>query len=527
MDSVSAVTLETASRQRHLWTYGVVSRWAPHPLSAQGAPLGTQAVQLLIHGSERAAAMSRARHALTSVLGRHECRSTSAPAAALYVPTRADRLALRSAVRAWGVPHFRNWPLLLRALTSAQVATWAAVRLAVPPASVSPSQLEFLGDRAVSAALVAEGKSGVERMVGNSGFMLAAKRAGMDKLLRCSTYCSGSPATLSNAYEAVAGVVYVDGGIPAVRSFVATTLIPHEADVREVNKDLNKLRLELSAAVKATQGPCVHLKREEYGILGDVVIKEMEGGGPKMYGHRLTLCKRPLRGVDTVDNVAGHGTLLAEFQATTRRGAEAGAIEVALKNLGRHIHADLSYVPSNFGDQSTWSNAGLQGAKSVTQDSENGFVNVLHVDRCLRASNAATTSSISGATISATLQTWWVHSTSSGNPMQLQAALSEAAEVGYRVFQLCITEEVFRAAPDAPLSELHARADLIRHKRLELAHCMGGDSASGVVKSLVTKLSGRLMLYVALGVVTRMHGFEAALMWVEGGRNVLSIRKAC
>lgn len=461
------------------------------------------------------------------MLGRLNGRRTSAPPSALYCPTPADKLVLRSAVRSWGVPRFCNWPLLLRALTHTQVSNWAAMRLAVPPASLSPSQLEFLGDRVIGAALVANGHSAVRDIVGNAGLALAARRAGIDRLLRCREGSAESKATLSDAFEAVAGALYLDGGIAAAQSFVETTLMRNEADVRNVNKDFNRLKIELSAAVKATLGPDAVLIGKEYAILNGVVTEDMEGGGAKKYGHRLSVSHvppRPSLGRHGSRNRADETTILADVVAASRLGAMCGSFEEALEQLQRWRDEDATLSKHTEGhyaldlDRAN-SETGQFALRAVlfARDSVDGIVDASFVDRCLRASKEGPGANISGAMISATLQTW-VASLAS------REAFREAAEVGHYVLQLCFAEASFRAAPQAPRNVLTTHLESTYANRYEVARCMGGVISSGMDK-LVMKVHGRMMIYVAIGVVARTHGFKAALQWAEGGLKVQSAAK--
>lgn len=469
--------------------------------------------------------MMRAGGVITrSVLGAHEAGGGRAGATALFKPTPSDQLSLRSAVRAWGVPQFRNWPLLLRALTHSSLSNWAAARLAVPPASLGQAQLEFLGDRVISAAVVAESCHGIRNVIGNRGFAIAAKHAGVARLLRCPRKYVGLASVLADAYEAVAGAIYLDGGIVAARMFVRTTLLPLEADLRVANKDVNRLRVELGAAVAAKLRPGGSVSREEYAVVEGLVISDLQGGGDRTYGHRLLV-----HGESRRDERVGSDDpwVLADFQSTTRIGAEVGAIEEALVTLqAERVHDASGIIPREPPGGPGQRRRGhrrhdrLVLATSSVFKSTSAILNSSCVNACLVESGGKLDAPVSGDAIAATLDAW-MRSVFSREATELLKAIANACEIGHRVYWLCLAEAAFRAAPNAPRPDLQEKLITFHARRYELARCMGGCGASGE-GILVFKPHRRMMLFVALGVVEREHGFEAALRWVEGGRKLLT-----
>lgn len=195
--------------------------------------------------------------------------------------SEADVLELRACARAWGVPRFASWALLLRALTHPSISNWAERTLELPPRSLGPNALELLGDRVVGLCVAAAvrgwvedaaGHTGgvlqswrvrdgctpvVDALVGNRGMAIVAERICIDRVMRWERprppasqrarltrggvdITTGLVSTteinaLSGAYEAVAAAVYLDGGFQAAQQFVDTTLLSDPDLVQRAN----------------------------------------------------------------------------------------------------------------------------------------------------------------------------------------------------------------------------------------------------------------------------------------------------
>lgn len=196
--------------------------------------------------------------------------------------TKADVLQLRSVLKSWHVQDFESWPLLLRALTHPSISNWAERTLQLPKRSLGPNTLELLGDRVVGSCVASQllhwnsnpPADAVQRqlamaprpsivvraLVGNRGMALVARRIGIDRLLRwerplppmshrlrldesgmdhATGFSSNTEINaLANAYEAVAGAVYLDGGFKAAQQFVSATLLSSTGEVHDANTEI-------------------------------------------------------------------------------------------------------------------------------------------------------------------------------------------------------------------------------------------------------------------------------------------------
>ena len=124
------------------------------------------------------------------------------------------------------------------------------------PRAKSNERLEFLGD-AILNSLVAEYLYRLypdmeegdltkirSRLVNRRALALRAKELRLSEYMLLSSSAlqsidSGSDSILADAFEAVIGALYLDGGLPAAREFVSHTLLSHAEIVNSALTDDN------------------------------------------------------------------------------------------------------------------------------------------------------------------------------------------------------------------------------------------------------------------------------------------------
>lgn len=437
-----------------------------------------------------------------SVLGLRRLGARHVDAARLFVPTAADVLTLRRVAAGWGVPSFRSYALLLRALTHPAVAHWAAARLRVPPTGLSPASLEFLGDRVVGAAVAA--RAPVGNLLGNKGFALAAARAGLGPLLRAPARYADAPATLSNAYEAVAAAVYVDGGLAAAAAFVDATLLPLADEVAAANADIHVLRRAAAAAAEAKYGAGATVTFD----VPDAPAATANGGF-----RALAVLHRPAPNTAPVP--------LADVAAPSRLGA-ATAVATAAAAAIAHLPPPAAPArplppprpPAAHGRRYLAQLRALAGAP---------------LSRAAVASCLALAPGGGGgdaATLCCAVHDGLRALAAHGDADAARADLTAAAFAGHRVYWLALAGAAYRAAGEAGRPAVQAAALGAHKRRLALARAMGGGGAGGASGAaagpLEGRASGRLAMDVAVGLVVRRQGLGDALRWVDGGRRRLA-----
>jgi hypothetical protein len=97
--------------------------------------------------------------------------------------------------------------------------------------------------------------------------------------------------------------------------------------------------------------------------------------------------------------------------------------------------------------------------------------------------------------------------------------LSLFADVGHRLYWLWLSEAAFFDLPDEPLLGLQDRVLTQSKARGRLAAVMGG-TTNGICV-LQARPCGKLMMFVALGIVYRCYGYAVAAAWLQGGYRVL------
>jgi ribonuclease III len=191
-------------------------------------------------------------------------------------------------------------------------------------------QLEYLGDAVlgmlVSEYLVrtfpqwSEGQLSKSRahLVNSASLCAAARRLGLGEYLllgRGEEKTGGreKPALLADAFEAVLGAIYLDGGLEAARSFVHRALL--QAAIQGEGQGLemsdNKSALQELLQARGLPPARYHVVRET---------------GPE---HRKTFWIE----------VAVEGLLTANGSGSNKKEAEQSAAERALEKLGSHIGA--------------------------------------------------------------------------------------------------------------------------------------------------------------------------------------------
>jgi dsRNA-specific ribonuclease len=490
-------------------------------------------------------------------------------------PTKRDILELRGTCKRWGVPAFSSWPLLLRALTHSSVSAWAAKKLRVPPETLSPSQLEFIGDRVIAFA-IAPCRS--EAMTGNAGFAVAASRMGIQDIFRCAERHQNEQSALANAYEAVAGAVYLDGGMPAAYAFVAKTLLPHAADVAGVNAHLGTYVQLMHAHLAKYHGGSVAM---------DIVSTASDDAFASSGAEKSILYTARVQLFEVDRNVAIEGTQLAgEGRRRTRRapvtlsetwsksktGAQLDAVKQAFLIVQRLAHTgkdiDLLFCSVSalkcsikLSVASATSFATVSDASKPSDDSvsrnpmglrtlpvfrsgvqrnraletirrewrDAGPLDVGIVDACLMEGIITSTdlqkySQPDGSTVCQALADDMILMASSLETMTTQIPSTFA--IGHCFYRLFIAEAAYRKAPNGTVQEL--QEDMVSEgaERNDLAVAMGGLGRRGRQPPLVAQPCGKIMLFVALGLVYTRFGAGTAAAWLRGGRLRLSSQHA-
>ncbi len=214
---------------------------------------------------------------------------------------------------------FRDRGLLVRALTHSSHANENR-----PEAPEDNEVLEFLGDSVVGlvtaeSAVAAhpgrnEGELSKLKASATSTLALAelARSIKLDKAIllgRGEEKCGGrkKPSILAGAFEALAGAVYLDGGLEAARSFLSPLLATALRPMRTVSQTINN-------AKSALQEIC-------------------QKAGLAVPDYRLLSEKGPAHSRTFVVEVRLGEKKLAESRGASKKGAEQAAAEKALKTL--------------------------------------------------------------------------------------------------------------------------------------------------------------------------------------------------
>ena len=168
---------------------------------------------------------------------------------------------------------FRDASLLARALThSSAVADGPG-----EPSSADSERLEFLGDAVlgmvVSDYLLAsfpawsEGQlsRGRAHLVNAASLSEAAQRLGLGRHLLLGrgeekTGGRGKPALLADAFEAVVGAIYLDGGLDPAREFVARALLSAALDAQGDRLGRADYKSELQELLQKSGSPAAHYR---------------------------------------------------------------------------------------------------------------------------------------------------------------------------------------------------------------------------------------------------------------------------
>lgn len=454
-----------------------------------------------------------------TVLGVRQVSVKHLDPAKLFSPTPRDVLSLRTACRNWGVPNFRSWNLLLRALSHSSVSHWAAKHLNSDPVYLTPTQLEFLGDRVLA---VAAADSGVPGLLDNRGFALVAKRIGVQTLLRCPYQYESLESALSDAYEAVAGAVYLDGGMAAAKKFVQTTLIANAAHVANENKELGHMHERLVEMIAEHFGDHISVNVEEWAE---------DCGAVPIRGTRVSLNSRIVREWDWA---SVRKVVLAEEKAPrwqeSREEALSAACASAYAIVGK---LPPSVPPVELAEYLLQGKVSLSDAKwlalqpgvRIAESVRSSWAVEKYISRqdvgaCLAASVTDDLDpKVSPEDICLAVENG-LHDVMERNSVSSNALISQLATLGHALCRLCLAEAAFRAGPNVHKSVLHARAVSNNKHRIQLAKRLGGQR-KGRTPALVAKPRGKLMMYVALGLVYRKLGYDAAFAWLDGGRRLL------
>jgi ribonuclease-3 len=214
---------------------------------------------------------------------------------------------------------FRDSSLLERALTHS-----SAVADAGESSPADNERLEFLGDAVlgmlVSDHLLAaypgwrEGQlsRGRARVVNSASLTAAAQRLGLGEHMRLGrgeekSGGRGKPALLADAFEAVVGAVYLDGGLAPAREFVTRSLLVPAVDTHGELLGRGDYKSELQELLQKNGWPAA-----QYSVLREI--------GPD---HRKTFLVEV--------SVPGHVT--ATGSGSSKKESEQWAAQQALEQL--------------------------------------------------------------------------------------------------------------------------------------------------------------------------------------------------
>lgn len=461
----------------------------------------------------------------------------------LFAPSPLDIRHLRAAVRSWGVSSFspRNYPLLLRALTHPSTSHWAAISAGTSTRPLSHAPLEFLGDRVLSVALCgthvdtnfldagdddlkikAETASdlalfcaGGSRLIGNAGYELVARKVGIDKLVRCHARFMNDRGTMANVYEAVAGAVYVDGGMKAAEAFVETTIAPWVEEVDDAN--LGSVALE-------------KLLEKAVGRDGRVEVQEVSEekvdalGAGEAFGARVLL-----RGsLGKASGSAAGSVVLAESFGSNKAHASSRALRLAIGAVGKIRSSAKENAPAKAlltalgpmspqkRNETEWKHWRIEQAMLQSGSRSVSSLDKSAVDNCMRASGAS--GPPSGADICELVTSSLVAELNRG-PTWARGAIGDSAMLGNFIYRLVLGEAAYCVGPNATREELHRMSCGIDEERKQLVVLMGGRGIRG--SYLLRRPFNKLMLYVAIGLVARNCGSTIARAWVDGGLALL------
>jgi hypothetical protein len=479
----------------------------------------------------------------------------------LVHPSARDVLALRSCVRRWGVPSFTRWPLLLRALTHPSVSVWAAHALRVPPPRLAAAALAFVGDRAVALA-VAPRRS--ETLLGNAGFSLAAVNMGIPDLLRCFSGHQNEPATLATTYEAVAGAVYLDGGINATRAFVEKTLLSQGAEIARANMHLGPSVERLRTQIVARHGIGLAL---EFSVDDSTTLDAsitIPANTPTSQVKQHLQKQQPTRRVRlTARCPLGCGANLeaqnqtpvtvADGNGTSSKAAMLDAVQKSwqvfqeippagsnhdhlLENLRRAanmaidappLSQSFELLPSIFGSDprplapSRSSEQRNRARFHLEREWRNrGPLSISAVQACLNKSSlgAGTSHQVPSADHICTEITKVVQDIA--RDLTSLSGLAAYADVGYRLYYLWMSESAYHALPDGAMIELQTQVLEQDKHRTRMAAILGGTSTTPL--PLAARPCGKLMMFVALGIVYQRFGIGVATAWLQGGHQIMN-----
>jgi ribonuclease III len=166
--------------------------------------------------------------------------------------------------------HFRDASLLERALTHSSAAADSGAA-----GQGHNERLEFLGDSVlgmlVSDHLLAAFPAWSEgqlsraraRIVNSASLTAAAQQLGLGEYMRLGRGEEKSggrekPALLANAFEAVIGAIYLDGGLVPAREFVVRTLLTPAVDVQGESLGRGDFKSELQELLQKNDWPAAH-----------------------------------------------------------------------------------------------------------------------------------------------------------------------------------------------------------------------------------------------------------------------------
>jgi hypothetical protein len=488
-------------------------------------------------------------------------RASEMDAHQLFHPSARDVLELRSCVRRWDVPSFARWPLLLRALTHPSVSAWAANALSVPPPRLAAAALAFVGDRAVALALAPRRS---ETLVGNAGFSVAAVSMGIPDLLRCFTGHQNEPGTLATTYEAVAGAVYLDGGIKATCAFVGKTLLSQSSDIARANMHLGPSVERLRTQIVARHGIGLALEfcADDTATLNVGLTVPANSATSQIEQHlskqqptrrvRLTARRTISSGISreaqnqTPVTVAhGYGTsskaamldaVQKSWQVFQEIPPAASNHEKLLDDLRRAKSMAIDIDPHSQSFElppSIFSSDPRPLAPSRSSEQRNRAR--FHLEREWRHRGPLSISAVQACLNKGSLGCDISHRVPSADHLCAEitkvvqiiardlkslSGLAAYADVGYRLYWLWMSESAYHALPDGAMVELQNQVIEQDKFRTRMAAILGGTKTNPL--ALGARPCGKLMMFVALGIVYQRFGIGVATAWLQGGHHILS-----
>lgn len=471
-------------------------------------------------------------------------------------PTPRDVLALRASCQRWGVPSFTRWELLLRALTHSSTSSWASRVLGLSRQELGSASLEFLGDRAVALAVPPQWS---RTLLGNSGFALAAARMGVSRLLRCLPRHENEESALANSYEAIAGAVYIDGGIIATRKFVDTTLLSQADDIVRANEHLGSHFELLHAYVLQYYGTGVVVQVEDIPVRRSdedvrtafVYLRKRVAGEHRVRSDSCEIDSKTSTSMSmeqsSASNYSAKGTVLVtEATGRTSASARLDAVKKAyyiLQNLN-HASGDcnalFSAVRSFVLSNSTVSDMPsprlsvqipvMSKSRSLEQR-ERARITIKRawsVLEPLRRENISAClelgqyqgSGILVPPVDDVLTVLRSEILAFTRDVTTLTSIAAVAEVGHRYYWLHLARSAYEWNPNAKLVDLQSHMLSVHDKVEALSVAMGGRKKG--TAPLLARPCGKRMLFVALGIVYNAFGEHVASAWIDGGRRSLA-----